>query len=314
MLQSLPLLKALADETRLRLCHVLLHHELNVGELVEVFGMGQSRVSRHLKILSDCGLLQYRRDGLWVFYAVPPHGAGRGLLEAALALAEQAPQLQADLQRAEAVLAERRLATRRFFDAVAGDWGSLRTDVLGEFDLQGAITQRLPQCRTVLDLGCGGGELLLALADKAGTVIGVDSSPRMIEQARRRLASKGGEVSLRIGELEHLPVRDGEADCGVISMALHHLADPRAGIAEAYRVLRDNGRLIIAELDKHDDETMRRSHQDRWLGFSARQLEAWLQEAGFIPGRSTRHQVNRRLAVLLVEAQKQANIPEEYTT
>ena len=153
MLQCLPLLKALADATRLRLCHVLLHHELNVGELVEVFEMGQSRISRHLKILNDCGLLSHRRDGLWVFYSTAPEGPERRLLETVASLMRNEEILDQDIKRAQEVLAERNLATRRFFDAVAGDWDSLRNDVLGDFNLQAVLVEKLPQCDAVLDLG-----------------------------------------------------------------------------------------------------------------------------------------------------------------
>lgn len=313
-IQCLPMLKALADETRLRLCHVLLQHELNVRELVEVFGMGQSRISRHLKILSDCSLLTFRRDGLWVFYAAASSGEGRKLLDTVKTLVRDEPLLAQDLERAAQVLAERSLATRHFFDSVAGEWGALRDDVLGGFDLHRALLAQLDSCGTVLDMGCGGGELLQAMGDTVGRLIGVDSSPKMIELAKKRLASEGARVSLRIGELEYLPVRDGEADCGVISMALHHLADPRTAIAEAYRALGPGGRLLIAELDKHNDETMRRNHQDRWLGFSPEELASWLRDVGFAPLPCQKTGVNRGLAVLLLEARKPLSNPARSDT
>jgi len=304
MIHVLPLLKALADETRLRLCHVLLHHELNVRELVEVFGMGQSRISRHLKILSDCGLLTFRRDGLWVFYAAATQGEARRLLEAVEQTVGGEEVMADDLERAAQVLAERSRATRKFFDSVAGEWERLRSDVLGGFDLHEALRQRLTPCGVVLDLGCGAGELLGCMTDLARELIGVDSSPKMIEQARKRLAQHAGKVSLRIGELEHLPVRDNEAGCGVISMVLHHLPDPKKALLEAGRAIAPGGRLLVAELEKHHDETMRQSHSDRWLGFGADQLETWLRDAGFEPQRFSRTEVNRGLAVLLLEATK----------
>lgn len=304
MTQALPLIKALADETRLRLCHVLLQHELNVRELVEVFAMGQSRISRHLKILSDCGLLTFRRDGLWVFYAAAQQGEPRRLLEAVEKLLASEPLMSRDLERAQRVLEERSRATRKFFDSVAGEWGRLRSDVLGDFDLHQALCRKLAPCDVVLDLGCGSGELLECMTAVAREVIGVDSSLKMIEQARKRLAQHGDKVSLRIGELEHLPVRDGEAGCGVISMVLHHLPDPGLALAEAGRAIASGGRLLVAELEKHDDESMRQSHRDRWLGFGAEQLETWLREAGFVPQELSRTHVNRGLAVLLLEATK----------
>lgn len=306
MHNCLPMLKALADETRLRLCHVLLHVELNVRELVEVFGMGQSRISRHLKILSDSGLLTFRRDGLWVFYKAAETGAPRMLLDATETLSGNDAELAHDLEVARSVLAERSLETRRFFDAVAGDWERMKNDVFGEFDLQDKLVQKLPRCGTLLDLGCGRGELLLAMSGKAKTLIGVDNSPKMIDQAKKLLGKIKGEVSLRIGDLEHLPLRDGEADCVVISMALHHLNDPAAGIVEAARVLNDGGKLIIAELDKHANESMRKHHQDRWLGFSKDELQRWLEQAGFETAPADIYAVNNDLSVLLLEAQRTA--------
>ncbi len=304
MTKTLSILKALADETRLRLCMLLHRFEFNVGELVEVFGMGQSRISRHLKILTDCGLVTFRRDGLWVFYSGVGQGMGHELFSAMLPHLEGEPLYAGDRVRAEAVIAERSRATQRFFDAIAGDWEGLRKEVLGELDLIQEIASRVDTRGALLDMGCGTGELLCALHTKAGRLIGVDSSQKMLETARRRLVHCGAEVSLRIGELEHLPLRDGEVDLAVASMALHHLSEPERGIEEACRVLSPGGRMIIAEFLKHELETMRFSHKDRWLGFSQEQLEEWLSLAGFGLEVCTRHPVNHGLVVLLLQARK----------
>ncbi len=312
MATTLSILKALADETRLRLCTLLHHFELNVGELVDIFEMGQSRISRHLKILTDNELLTFRRDGLWVFYRGAESGQGKDIFTAILPPLVREERFAVDKERAQASIAERSRATQRFFDAIASDWEDLRNDVLGDLDLIKEIEARVPECNALLDMGCGTGELLCSLKSKARQLIGVDSSQKMLENARRRLSGCGAEVSLRIGELEHLPLRDGETDFAVVSMALHHLSQPELGIQEGFRVLAPGGNLIIAEFLKHDEETMRFAHKDRWLGFTKDQLGTWLTDAGFTLDTITSHPVNRDLVVLLIQARK-TNLLEEHT-
>jgi SAM-dependent methyltransferase len=275
-------LKALGDETRLRLLNLLLRQELNVQELTEILQMGQPRVSRHLKILTDEGFLSSRRDGLWVFYRAAGEGESRKLLESVAYLFEAGEPYQADLRYAARVLQEGRQATRRFFDAVAADWESLRADILGQLDLGETIAGSLPDCGVVSDLGCGNGALLPHLRRRAATVIGVDASERMLFEARRRLDSQTlGGVELRLGELEHLPMGDEEADWAVINLVLHHLPDPQAGLREAARVVRPDGGLIVVDFDRHAEELLRSRYGDRWLGFAERDMSEWLSAAGF---------------------------------
>jgi ArsR family transcriptional regulator len=140
----------------------------------------------------------------------------------------------------------------------------------------------LPECSTAADLGCGDGALLPSLHQRAGRVIGVDHSPGMLRAARQRL----GDVdwaSLRIGELEHLPLRDAEADAALICMALHHLSHPAEGLTESARTIRPGGTLLVVDFDKHGKEDMRTRHGDRWLGFSEDELAELLREAGLTP-------------------------------
>lgn len=293
MLDILAAIKALADDTRLRLVHLLAHHELNVGELLEILGMGQSRVSRHLKILADAGLCVPRRDGAWVFYTLARRGEAARILDALRPALETLPQARDDLAAAARVLQSRSQASRRFFDRVAPQWESLTREALGGLDLPALVLERLPDCQVVADLGCGAGALVARLLEKARCVIGVDSSPRMLSQALRRVSpyvgaagnitgSEAGErVSLRLGDLEHLPLSDGEAGCAVLSLVLHHLPSPSRGIREARRVLAPGGRCVVLEFARHEDETMRRRHGDRWLGFEAEELAGWLDAAGF---------------------------------
>lgn len=302
--------KALADDTRLRLLGVLSRHELNVGEIVQVMGMGQSRISRHLKILMDAGFVVCKRNGLWAFYATAAGNGAQALLGAVLEGLRDVPEHERDLKSADAVLQERRQSTVRFFDELAADWIRMSHEILGEFDLSAVILDHLArsgitaQRGVVADLGCGPGLMLGLMAGQASQVIGVDNSSRMLDAAAKHLP-EGQDVSLRIGDLEHLPLRDGEADAAVMSLVLHHLASPQAGLAETGRVLRPGGQLILADFLSHDNETMRLRYGDRWLGFAATDLDTWLRRAGFQDVAACVYEVNMGLQLQVVTARQE---------
>ena len=295
--------KALADETRLRLLYVLSRYELNVNELMDILSMGQSRISRHLKILSSAGLLISRRDGLWVFYTVTEEGEARRFLEAMLPFLARDRMFHADLDAAACVIEERRRSTRQFFNAIADDWDQLTREVLGCFDLPGAIVASMPQGAVAVDLGCGTGQVIERMLPTAREVIGVDGSARMLDLARRRFNADGEKVSLRIGDLEHLPLRDGEADFVSINMVLHHLSSSHTALAEARRVLQAGGKLVVTDFDRHENESMRVSYGDRWLGFTSETLLSALERAGFTLLSTTRIPVEKGLFIHLVLAE-----------
>ncbi len=303
MTQALQFFKALADDTRLRLAHVLNRYELNVNELIAILGMGQSRVSRHLKILTSAGLLSWRRDGLWVFYAAVEEGPGRKFLDAVLPFMAGGAEAQADLDMAAGVIEERMRSTRQFFNAIAEDWDQLAHEVLGGFDLPGAIAAQMPPGCVAADLGCGTGQVVERMLPLAKEVIGVDGSARMLELARRRFSSDAARVSLRIGDLEHLPLRDGEADFIAINMVLHHLSSPLAALEEARRVLRPGGRLVVADFDRHENETMRVAYGDRWLGFTTEVLTSALAKSGFTVCSVEKTPVEQGLFIHLIVAE-----------
>jgi ArsR family transcriptional regulator len=270
--------KALADASRIRILAALRHGELAVAEIVEALNLGQSRVSRHLHILAEGGLATSRRDGRWVFYALPPTGPARAFIDAALDMAVDDPGLQADAQAVEAVLADRARETSRFFDTVAAKWGAMRDESLGGFDLPAKIAGIMAQVDTAADLGCGSGETLAAMSGKARNLIGVDNSAKMLEAARELL---GDDVGLRIGDLAHLPLAEAEADFVSMSLVLHHLPDPGSAVREASRVLKSGGTIVIADFDAHDREEMRTRFGDRRLGFESHEIPKWLAMAGF---------------------------------
>jgi ArsR family transcriptional regulator len=273
--------KALADDTRLRLVHLFLHYELNVNEIVTIMGMGQSRISRHLKILVDNGLLTFRRDGLWTFYSAVGEGEGHRFIQSVKYLFEVDPLYRKDIQEATRMLEKRSEETIRFFDSIAEDWEKLKHEIIGDVDIKGMIMEAMPVSETVVDLGYGTGDLLDPLKRKADFVIGVDKSPRMLEEAQRRFAGDGANIDLRIGQLEHLPLREGEADAAVINMVLHHLPEPLKAIREAFRILKKGDTFIISDLLHHEMESMRERYGDRWLGFSREDIEKWLEVGGF---------------------------------
>lgn len=306
----LDLAKALADETRLRLLRVLLEHELAVGEIVRALGLGQSRISRHLKILAGAGLLVSRRDGQRVYYAAPESGPQRAFL-GALAPFLADPALDADARAAARAVARRAEHTSAFFAAHAGAWDELREQSLGGLDLAEEILARMPRgVATAADLGCGTGALLHAMRPRAGRVIGVDSSAEMLARARRAFGAEADGaapgVSLRIGDLEHLPLGDGEADFAVMSLALHHLPSPRLGLAEAHRVLAPGGRFVLVDFEPHADESMRERYGDNWLGFDPARVQGWLAAAGLHTDETTRYPLPSGLALRLYGAVKPA--------
>lgn len=302
MSESLSYFKALADETRLRLLNVLCRHELNVNELVLILEMGQSRISRHLKILSASGLLVWRREGLWVFYSAPQDGPARAFLDAVLPFIVDDPALKADLDMAAGMIEERAHKTRQFFNAIAEDWDKLSREVLGGFDLAGAVVDHMPECRVAVDLGCGTGNVLHGMLERAGSVIGVDGSPRMLELARRRFAAVGNRVSLRIGDLSHLPLRDGEADFASLNMVLHHIPQPVEVLREIRRALRPSGLLVLTDFNRHNDDRMRAEYGDHWLGFDRDTLHGHLARAGFVVKHSGLAPVERSLSLHIVVA------------
>lgn len=280
-METLNYFKALADETRLRLFNILLNHELSVNELALLMGMGQSRISRHLKILTDSGLLQCRRDGIWAFYSVSKGGKEREFSEAIRFLFHDGVEFAEDLKNADIVMNDRKKKSKQFFNRIAHEWDDLQQQIMGEFDLNGAILKHVGRCNYAVDMGCGTGKLLYNLKDLAVVAMGVDSSPVMLEQARKLFKEENGHVKLRLGELEHLPIGNSEADCVIISMALHHLSDPEKAIAEAERILNKKGTFIIADFEKHQNENMRDNYGDRWLGFSKEEIETFLSANGF---------------------------------
>lgn len=303
---ALTYFKALADETRLRLVHILYQYELSVNELVHIMGIGQSRVSRHLKILTEAALLRSRRDGLWVFYRVPTTGSGLDFLKAIMPFFSASAQLENDLKLAAQILEERSRKARQFFNAIAEDWDNLNHEVLQDFDLADRVSQATPAgCQVAVDLGCGTGEVLQKLLGLARTVIGVDGSARMLDLCRSRIGTAklaNDKVSLRIGELSHLPLADREADFACINLVLHHLARPLEIFSEIQRIMAPGGTLFVADFLSHKEESMRNVYGDHWLGFELADIQQALSTNAFMPVETQMQAVGKNLTLFMITA------------
>ncbi len=297
--------KALSDETRLRILNMLSKKELNVNEIVYILKMGQSRVSRHLKILSDSSLISSRKDGLWVFYKACDSDFPGDLIRLIKIPLKDEEQFSLDIIHLDKYIKERGEKGKEYFNRIASDWKKIRGEILGELNLNSEIAKTAGKCSCAADLGCGNGELVKLLLSKCEKVIGVDHSPAMLDEAGRYLNSIGiSAPDLRLGELAHLPVRDGETDCAVINMVLHYLDDPLTAIEEAYRIIESSGKLVVAELESHGDESLRSIYGHRWLGFSPETVKEWLSRSGFIYKRSRSFHAAMGLVVRIYVSEK----------
>jgi ArsR family transcriptional regulator len=272
----------LADPTRLRLLHVLERHELGVAELCEVLQQPQSTVSRHLKILSSQGWVEVRRQGPNRIYRMSEGAdpAARRLWKLARDESERWATLQHDQLRLDRRLRERRSGAEDFFAGAAGTWDRLRAEWYGTGFGASALLALLPPDWTVADLGCGTGSLAAALAPEVARVVGVDQSAHMLRSARRRTAGLGN-VELRRGALEALPLDDASCDAALLVLSLGWVADPPRALAEAARVVRPGGRLALVDAVLHDDEDFRRRAGQVWPGFEPARVAEMLAGAGW---------------------------------
>jgi ubiquinone/menaquinone biosynthesis C-methylase UbiE len=288
------MLRAAGDPTRLRLLLLLREAELAVSELIEIVGQSQPRVSRHLKLLGEAGLLERFKEGSWVFYRAAGQGKGAELSRALAALADPS-LIETDRARLSHVREARAAAAAAYFKANAAEWERIRALHAPEKDVEAAIVKRLTAkpIENFLDAGTGTGRMLELLAPHARRAIGIDVSPEMLAIARDRLArEKLPEVQVRLGDIYRLPFangggdRDTGFDAVLFHQVLHYLDDPGAAVAEAARVMRPGGRLAIADFAPHGLEFLRDDYAHRRLGFSDREVKSWFDAAGLKAGDS----------------------------
>lgn len=279
-----PALKAAAEPTRLRILVLLSGGELNVKDLTQILGQSQPRVSRHLKLLAEAGLIERFREGSWVYFHVSGQTErGRFARRMIEAVNASDPVLDRDLERAASLKRKREAAAQAYFDAHAAEWDRIRALHVSEEEVEAAMRDSLGPgpFKLLLDLGTGTGRILELMSDRFAHGVGMDVNHAMLAYARGKLDRAGlGHAQVRHGDLYHLPLADGAADAVVMHQVLHFLSDPAAAVAEAARVLGANGRLLIADFAPHDMEFLRDRHAHERLGFARALVREWLADAG----------------------------------
>jgi ArsR family transcriptional regulator len=278
--------RSLGDPTRLRIVRLLRAMELTVGELAQVLGQSQPRVSRHVKILIDAGLVDRRKEGSWVFLSLGEKGRVDPLFATLDGWAErdgEDPWTLADAARLAAVRADRAAAAERYFAAHAKDWDEIRSLHIAESEVEAAIGRALGdrEMGRLVDIGTGTGRMLQLFATRARAAIGVDRSPEMLRLARVKLAEAGlPGADLRQGDMYALPLVSGCADTVIIHQVLHYAQQPAAAVAEAARLLGAGGRLLIVDFAPHEREELRLRDAHVRLGFADETMLKYLEEAG----------------------------------
>jgi len=287
-----PLLRALADPTRLRIMRLLAHMELAVGELAQVLGQSQPRVSRHVRILCDAGLAERRKEGSWVFLKSAISASGEpsmGTVAAhliATAEAEDATFAQGcawDRRHLSAIRSAREATAATYFARHAGEWDTLRSLHSPDGPVETALSDALDGgLGALLDVGTGTGRIAELLAERAGHVTALDKSPEMLRIARTRLQQLPADrLDLVQGDFASLPFADGSFDTLVFHQVLHYAQEPETALAEAARVTRPGGRVAVIDFAAHDREELRASHAHARLGFADSQMLELLEAAGF---------------------------------
>jgi ubiquinone/menaquinone biosynthesis C-methylase UbiE/DNA-binding transcriptional ArsR family regulator len=289
MEELLGMLRAAGDPTRLRLLLLLIKAELTVTELTQILGQSQPRVSRHLKLLCEAGLLERFKEGSWVFYRAADHGEAAELARTFRRLVDSAsdPVLLDDQRRLAQVRAQRAEEAAAYFRANAPRWERIRSLHVPEADVERAIVSLLGRDHLdcVLDAGTGTGRMLELLAPHIKRGIGIDISADMLAVARDRLTNAGiANCQVRRGDIYRLPFSDGDAKTGfdavLFHQVLHFLDDPQAALREAIRVTRPGGRILIADFAPHELEFLRSEHAHRRLGFSEHEVQGWFKTTG----------------------------------
>jgi ArsR family transcriptional regulator len=278
-------LRAAAEPTRLRIVALLSKDELTVSELVRILGQSQPRISRHLKLLTEAGLLSRHREGSWVFHRLND-GGGTGADVARHLIALLPNGEKRDLDRLSAVKRARAEAAAAYFDAIAEHWDGLRSLHVDDAEVETVIGEWLDRSAigTLLDIGTGTGRILEVLSPGIDQGIGIDQSREMLSVARANLERTDcGNCQVRQADLYRLPFPGGGFDAAVIHQVLHFLDEPGAAIAEAARVLAPGGRLLVVDFLPHLLENLRDEHSHRRLGFAETDIAAWFRRAGLQP-------------------------------
>lgn len=277
-------LRAAAEPTRLRVLAILAENELTVSELTQILGQSQPRVSRHLKVLCNAGLLERFREGAWAFYRLADNGEAATVAQSLLPLIPgDDAAVASDLRRVETVRQLREQAAARHFREMAPHWHRVRSLYLPESAVESAMLEAIGDdpIDELVDIGTGTGRILEVFASRINRGTGIDLSHAMLGVARAALARSGiRHCQVRHGDLYNLPIAAEAVDVVTIHQVLHYLEYPRNGVAEAARVLRPGGRLLIVDFAPHDLEFLRTDHAHRRLGLADETVSGWCRDAG----------------------------------
>lgn len=278
------LFQALADPTRLRILALLRAMELSVGELAQLLGQSQPRVSRHVRILSDSGMVGRRKEGSWVYLQLADPARTEGLFEISKGIDPEAEQLfAADAARLETVRHDRAEAARRYFEAHAATWEGVRSLHVADAEIEQAIADLLADqpIGALLDIGTGTGRMLELFAPLAESAIGIDRSSEMLRLARVKLDEAGiSGASLRQGDMNALPLGERSVDSIILHQVLHYAQQPGSAIAEAARVLAPGGQLLVIDFAQHDRAELKEQDAHLRLGFADDAMRGWFGAAG----------------------------------
>jgi ubiquinone/menaquinone biosynthesis C-methylase UbiE/DNA-binding transcriptional ArsR family regulator len=283
MFSTLKSLRALSDPTRLRIVALLEKDELSVNELQEITRMGQSRISTHLGLLQDSGLVQSRREGKRTFYRLNPQANGDAgeFIDLAIRGAKELVEQESDQINLKRILNRRREQAQVYFNQIAGRFDR----VYGpgrSWQAFGHLLLRILPPLVVADLGAGEGLLSELLARRSRKVIAVDNSEKIVAfGAAKAKKNNLKNLEFRLGDLQNPPIEPHSVDLAVLSQALHHAEEPAKAIEAAYKLLKPHGQILILDLLKHNFEKARELYGDRWLGFPESDLHRWLEQAGF---------------------------------
>ena len=280
-------LKAAGEETRLRVLALLSEAELTVSDLTDILRQSQPRISRHLKLLAEAGLIERFREGTWAFFRLAEHGGGAEVVRALIERLDPAdPVIARDRDRLASVRAARAAAAQAYFSEHAAEWDSIRKLHAADTAVEDAIRSALADkpFRSLLDLGTGTGRMLELFGREIDRGLGLDLSLDMLLLARDRLERAGlKNCSVRQGDLYDLPLANDSFDVIILHQVLHFLDDGGRAIREAARALRPGGRLLVVDFAPHEMEVLREQHAHRRLGFPPETVTQWLTAAGLEP-------------------------------
>lgn len=299
----LALLRAAGEPTRLRILSILSTGEMTVSEMTQALLQSQPRISRHLKLLADAGLVVRFPEGSWVFYRLNENNENYALVDQLIALLPPDDQtLLRDRERLDRVRAERATRAQEYFAANAADWDDLRARHIREDLVEAEMTNLLSdtKCDLLVDLGTGTGRMLEIFSSHASRAVGFDINANMLTIARARLDNPDRlHCQVRQGDCADVPLEDGAAGVVIVHQVLHFLDDPARAVGEAARVLAPSGRVLIADFLPHEVEALRDEHAHRRLGFSDDEVIEWLNEADIV-NVEARHLQPRRDGDLVV--------------